>query len=172
MVGKTLIGGTLVMLAILMSGCGQQVSVGEKAVQHIDISRVKTYTSVAAVVRDSSLIASVAVVSQESKTLGGIPFTVSTVSVNRVLRGTAPGASLRVDQVGANSAVAGPLMTDGGRYLVFLTPAPDGNYYVVGVAAGLYQDSGTSYVRMDIESPALPVSLSHSEMETQVQAGP
>ncbi len=178
MTRKLAVGSTLVVLALAGSGCGpspgrvQAPGAHLKITQHIDISRVKTYTSISEVVGDSSLIAELTVKSQAQTTIGGIPFTVSIVSVDHILRGTAPAGTLGVDQVGTSTAVAEPLMALGGRYLAFLTPAPDGNYYVVGVAAGLYQDTGTSYLRMDTESPALPASASHGEMDTLVQAGP
>jgi hypothetical protein len=133
---------------------------------------VKTYASIAELVADSSLVADVTVESQTQTTIGGIPFTLSSVAVDGVLRGTGAPNMLVVDQVGDTSASAGPLMASGGQYLVFLTPAPDGNYYIVGVGAGLFQDSGSAYARLDTESPALPASVSHAAMETLIQAVP
>ena len=85
----------------------------------------------------------------------GQPWTTTTVQVERSLaaKGTAD-ATVRVRQLGGvtpNGTLAQsedfPLLTVGGRYLLFLTPSPlSGEYYPVGAPQGVFAVTADGHV--------------------------
>lgn len=156
--------------AVLAACTSSSISgTGSHGSPHIDVSRVKSYTSVAQLAADSTLVANVQVTSQQSATAGTLPFITSTAQVQHVIIGTAaPTSSIVINQVGnANTTSTAPLTQVGTSYLVFLTrtKAPSLNgYYVVGVGAGLYLDTGKQYEKLDSQSPQLPGVIGHQQL--------
>ena len=154
-------------------------------IHHIDLNRVRAYSSIAELTSDSDVIAKVTATSQHRvETIGqgaaGLDFTVTNVIPNRVLKGNVPpGSGLRVRQTGSATQVCddcGPAFKPGGHYLLFLqrftlTPGDStGQYVIVGVAAGLYEVRDDSHIaKLDPVSPeSLPAVTSLDEISRAI----
>ncbi len=151
-------------------------------------SRVRLYASLEDLVRDSAVIVSgtvtahapggddlsgddQSVITRSEVTVdavyspGGLGDTIGP-EVSAALREVATGDTVGVRQFGAVGAVstAGPILTKGDRYLLFLTPtmlsgpAAD-EFFTVGSSAGVYRFDGDSFVRASDDGDTLPASL-------------
>jgi len=149
----------------------------------IDIQRSGSYETVAALVADSSLVAIVTATSTHSiTTLNGLPFTSTTMHIDRVVRGTAPKSdTLTLRQTGpANIDDPPKIVEPGHQYLVFLgrvsfSPGTTtGEWYVVGLMAGLYEVADGKAIRLDDVRiwPLLPTDVPLSEFEAAIDAAP
>lgn len=135
----------------------------------IQTSRLKSYASVAALTGDSDnvVIATAATPAPTVESVGGLPFSVTAVTVSRSLKGTAGvGQVLRVRQVGTPTTAGAAVMQPGAQYLLYLDDfhyAQDdktGQSVLVGAGAGLFAVAGGDATRLDSDSPALPAKLS------------
>lgn len=152
-------------------------------------SRVRLYGSLDDMVRDSALIVSGTVTAHVPATddlsddYDHSAITRSKVAVDAVyspgglgdtmepevsaqLRSVAVGDTVAVRQFGAVDAVstAGPILTQGARYLLFLTPtmlpgAAADDFFTVGSSAGVYRFDGASFVRVTDDGDTVPATL-------------
>lgn len=177
-------GALLCLLLVAAPGCGadtesaavEQVIVAQ---QMSEATRVKSYERVSQLRQDSSLIVVVEATGEFAwNSYYGdetSPFAITQATVLRSLTdGTRSGDLVNVSVEAAieDGRVIGSKLEGGKEYLLFLTPqgpkAPD-VYTVVGYLAGLYERSGfdaegeSRYVRLDPESPDLPLYLTPSE---------
>lgn len=141
---------------------------------HIEASRIKTYGTVAALTADTPLVAYVTATDQAATiNLNGLPFTTRQVTVDRIVRGAAPGPTIAVRELGRPGDDTS--LVSGKHYLVFLAPfemkpgEPTGEWIVVGVYAGVWEVSASTVVRLDPESTDLPSELTVAEMDSQVR---
>lgn len=168
-----------VAIIVTLAGCGGVNSVGSaakssvaKQQEVIDVSRIHTYTSLAELASAASLIVVFeATGTQDVTTIGGIPFTITAISVLEVLKGDAKvGDNLQLRQVGPRVGSNQPVVTPGVDYLGFLVPfellpgTSTGQYVIVGVAAGLYRASNGTFARVDSQSPRLPGLISVADV--------
>jgi hypothetical protein len=144
----------------------------------ITASRARSYRSVAELARDATLVIVGTANGATTESLGGIPFTTTSVEVVRVLSGDAAvGATIPVHQTGGPGIVSPelpPVMRPGQRYLLFLEPftgpgvqTPQ-RYTIVGLA-GIWGLEGGVARRLDPASTELPDGLSVSSLEAQVR---
>jgi len=139
---------------------------------HIDTtSRVKKYTTVAALTMEAPLVAYVTATDQvETKPNAS---TTRQVTVDRVVRGSAPGQTIAVREYGR--AGSDTSLVSGKRYLVFVHPYeimrghPTGEWVVVGAYAGLWSVSAGTVTRLDPDTP-MPSRLTMTEMDSQIRA--
>lgn len=140
-------------------------------------TRAKSYHSIAELDRDSIAVALVRATPQRSvESPNGIPYTVTQVTVERVLRGQLPSTTVKIRQLGGGGARTSddaPVLSAGKQYVVFLSvftygPGRDTDQFVVTGAAGLYENNGGTLARLDPLSRDLPASLTLAELETQL----
>lgn len=145
----------------------------------IDIQRSGSYDTVAALVADSNLVVYATATSAHSvATVNGLPFTSTIMHIDRVIRGIAPKTdTLSLRQVGpADIADAPKIVEQGHQYLLFLgrvsfSPGTTtGEWYVVGLMAGLYEVAGGNAIRLDNASPLLPTDIAVSQLESAINA--
>lgn len=101
--------------------------------------------------------------------VGGIPFTVTTVQVERVLAGAVSAAVLEIQQTGAVGHATSAeitLLVPGETYVGFITPLTygasrpaTGYYVVVGLMQGLYRVVGAHLQALDTNPNPLPATL-------------
>lgn len=145
---------------------------GQNVTRHILASRAQAFHSLSALARGSEVIAvATPTDTRRVETLGDIDWTVTTVRIDRVLRGQAP-TTVELRQLGApNTSVEGqPLVRPNQQYLLFLNRftrvAGDqtGQWVVTGAVAGIYVLANNNrYDRTDAESPDLPPSMTESD---------
>jgi hypothetical protein len=165
-------------LLVLVSTACVLVVVGVACYGGIAATRAKSYHSIAELDRDSIAVALVRGTSQRSiDSPNGVPYTVTLVTVDRVLRGQLPGTTLKIRQLGGPGVTSpddGPVLVSGRQYAVFLTvftygPGRETDQYVITGAAGLYENNGTLLIRLDPQSRDLPASLTLAELEAQIK---
>lgn len=148
---------------------------------HISMQRSGSYSTVASLVADSSLVVYVTATSTHSvAAVNGLPFTTTIMRIDRVVRGTPPpGDTLPLQQIGpANVSDRATLVEGGHQYLAFLGQVSfslgttTGQWYVVGLMAGLYEVADGTVVRMDALSPNLPTGVSQATIEAAIAAAP
>ena len=166
---------SLTGLALMLAGCGSQPAATAHVV--IDGNLAKSYSSVAALLADSSAVVEVTTTDHRSVSyVGRIPYTVTTATVRRVLRGILTASSIQVRQLGMPSTTSlqvdnpQPLLSSGSTYVAFVTPftfgdgRPTGQYVVVGAGQGLYSVHSGEVTQLDSESPGLGGPLSVDEL--------
>jgi len=172
--GTTPIGGPT-------ASAGHRVATESTVAPRIEVLRSKNYTSVASLVADTELVAYVTATSGVSTgELNSLPFTVTTMHIDRVLRGKAPDTKeLPLRQIGPGDLSEGiEIVQPGHQYLIFLgkisfTPGTtNGQWYVVGLQAGLYEVASGTVRRTDAESTRLPTNVPLSQFEAAVLAPP
>jgi len=146
------------------------------AVKHVELSRAKSYDSLAQLAKESTVIARVSATNTTSiETAAGLQFTVTTVTVEKSFRGTKSGALLRVRQVGGPTTdVAGEVpaaLTAGRDYLLFMSVFRDGteptDQYVITGDAGVFEaNSSGTFDRSDPLSTNLPSKLGENDVQT------
>jgi hypothetical protein len=142
-------------------------------------SRTRIYHSIAQLDADSVGVALVrATGTQTVERVAGIPFTVTTVSVVNVLRGSLSGPSVKVRQLGGPGVAVdegAPLLQAGRDYVLFLQPFSFGpgqstdQYTVTGAGAGLFAASGGIAQALDPVSTDLPRAIAITDLRAQVQ---
>jgi len=155
---------------------GSVISTGPTAGRgHIDASRIKAYETIGALTADAPLVAYVTATGQTKTILvNGLPFTTRQVTVDRVVRGSAPSPTIAVRELGRPGDDTA--LVSGKRYLVFVAPfemnrgESTGEWIVVGVYAGIWPVSADTVTRLDPESNDLPSELTVAEMDSQVRA--
>ena len=163
---RTLAAGVVAIVV----GCGSNTAAS--STHGIQLSRAKSYTSVRQLAADSTLVViGSATANVRIETINNIPFTVTSITVSRVLKGSWTGTSLAVRQTGSTSDPVGgsPLVSPGETYLLFLqpfvgVPGTSGQFVVVGVAAGLFRVNGQFAYRLDPESPSLPATIAVADI--------
>lgn len=147
----------------------------------VEVLRAKYYTSVASLLADTEFVAYMTATSSASTgKLNGLPFTVTTMHVDRVLRGKAPEATeLPLRQIGPGDiSEETHIVQPGHQYLAFLGKisvkpgTTHGQWYVVGLQAGLYEVEGRTVRRTDDASPQLPTNVPLTEFDRAVLAPP
>jgi hypothetical protein len=150
-------GAVLVLTAAGLNNSGnRQNSPADAAVRsEIRVSYVKSYSSFTALRADSLAIVEITAAKQHPEELAGLPVTVTSATVKKVVWGEIPGgSSIEVRQVGTASVVGvntSKLLVPGTNYLVFVVPssgaldsAPD-RYLITG-DAGVYESQRGQYV--------------------------
>ena len=137
------VGIAAIAAVVLFAGCSSSPTTSGS-----DGSRVKSYSSLAALAGDSTVIVSGTVTAQ--RTAADIdpvtPFTISTVTVQAAPKGAGlvAGSTVEVRQFGSTKQIGpAPLLTMGSHYLLYLTASGlsgplASQYYVTGGDAGLY----------------------------------
>ena len=158
------VGGLLVALA----GCGSHTA-HATATEVIEASRAHYYSSVTELGRDSTLVAMIRPTGQTTvEQIGGIPFTISTVAVQRTIKGRSSSTTLRLRETGSNTTVGDvdPLVSKGRTYVAFMQPfeltpgKATGQWVLTGAGAGLFSLTGSTMTKLDPESPQIPSTLS------------
>ncbi|MEY2848617.1 MAG: hypothetical protein RI885_1282 [Actinomycetota bacterium] len=172
----------VMVCAIVLSGCapGATMSSG---------SRVKLYANVSDLARDSSLVVEVTVSQQDehAETTSSSAHTTSLAKVDATF--SPPGLSDRAKEdfsaaptevvvrqltpgAGKLDSSGGPILREGGRYLLFLVPSGvpgEGadQFYITGGTAGLFaaEDDGKSYTWLGNEGDALPPRLTVEDLQ-------
>jgi hypothetical protein len=168
---------TIVLLAL--AGCGSSAASTPSAVQNFaHTDRVATFTSIGQLAAASSAVLRVRATNASTvERVQGIAFTVTDASLEETLRGSIPGATVRIRQLGAagdGATTAGvPLVIPGQEYVVFVEPfvfsddKPPGQYVIVGGGAGLYALEPTgALLRLDSSSKGLPAALDLPTLRT------
>ncbi len=146
------------LVATALAGCTSSGSSGSlPGVSHADASRVRFYSSLQDLSSDSAAVVAGTVTAQRAaKDIDQVTvFTISTVTVQRALKGSgiAAGSTVEVRQIGdSTQATLAPLLSKGSSYLLYLTLSGlSGNlasqYYVTGGDAGIYQASSAAQSR-------------------------
>lgn len=195
-VRRTTIGTLLapaLLVALLLAACGgrsvDRPHVATPAVApastttsilSIAASRATSYTSLADLARDATMVIIGTAGSGTTRTIGGIPFTTTEVRVDRAFtQNVAAGADVLVHQTGGPGIVSPdlpPVLERDQRYLLFLEPftGPGSDttsarrYTIVGLA-GIWGLRGDSARRLDPLSTELPDRLSVQALEGQVR---
>ncbi|WP_157630699.1 hypothetical protein [Kribbella catacumbae] len=116
---------------------------------------IKSYSTFAALRADSSAIVKVTAGERKTSEVDGLPVTVTTATVNKVVWGElAGGPVIELRQVGNTDTVGvntSRLLESGGEYLVFVVPSTGAtdaspNRYLIAGEAGVYQLQADQYV--------------------------
>lgn len=163
--------------AIALGGCAQG-SGPNRPQAYVESSRAKSYHSIHDLSADAQVIARVTATANHSVAhfgRGHVPYTTTTVRVNKILRGSASGSAIKIRQLGrVGGPIIGddvPLLVAGNSYVVFLQrfafgPGRDTDQYViVGGGAGLFADHNGALKRLDPESPDLPSSIAFADLQ-------
>jgi hypothetical protein len=140
----------------------------------VTVSRAKAYGTVPALLRDADVVVVAhATDRRATESIGGIPFTITTLDQVERLRGEPVAATIDLRQLGAaDTSVEGATLVEPGRtYLLFLTKQHDkdgvatGRYGIVGLQAGMYVSEGDGrFARADEDSPSLPTDVSRGNV--------
>lgn len=148
---------------VLLAGCSQSSGVGTHG------ARAEIYTSVGALVEDSSAIATVVIdSSDQTRSSAGSPLTVATATVIENVAAPSVGLDSRegaldtslelndvitIRQMGSpDTDQETPYLQPGETYLVFLASTglpdvPDTEFYITGAVAGIYESDDDSASR-------------------------
>lgn len=162
-------------VTVLLGGCaGGGNDAPDIPVIHIDGTRPVEYTSLKQLAGNASaIIVAKPTGEQFNQPLpaeqGGVPTSAPTIyvklEVNRVLSGSLDATTIDLVSPGTDERTGEPALLNGGAVILFVTPAmyaadtPAGGYVVVGGPAGVFAQSGKSFLRVDSESPKMPTSV-------------
>lgn len=163
--------GAAALLLTGLAGCSSAASSEstvavspEPTVESYEVSRVMSYGTIADLTAGSDLVVVASISEEFTETeMDGLPFTDRVVYPSDVLKGSAT-EQVTVVSVGTPKAVGA--LKPGTTDLLFLTEyeyepgVATGKYVVTGVYAGVYeQTQGSEFIKLDPESPELPVTL-------------
>jgi hypothetical protein len=147
---------------------------------HVSTSRTKQYNSIQQLISDSQVVVRVTPTSTRTvETVGATQFTVTTVNVDQVLRGTMSSRTIKVRQLGAptgNVVIedAPPLLQPGSSYVLFLErftygPGKETDQYIaVGGGAGTFLNQNGTLKRLDPASPNLLATISLTDLQRSI----
>lgn len=167
------------LLPFLLVACGPGVEANTTP-QFVEGLRTKIYHSISELNADA--VAVVRITATDARLVepvGTVPFTVTTVRVDQVLRGSVDGGTIKLRQLGSPSGHtviedASSLVQPGSSYVAFIHrftfgPGRDTDQYVpVGGVAGLFLDQSGTLKRLDPESPDLPATITLTDLQKQV----
>ncbi|WP_427893255.1 hypothetical protein ACQHIV_10290 [Kribbella sp. GL6] len=120
-------GAVLVLTAAGLNSPGDHKTAAAPAKGLIRVSYVKSYSSLTELRADSSAIVEITAGKQHPEDIAGLPVTVTTAVVKKVIWGKISAASaIELRQVGTSSAVGentSKLLVPGTEYLVFVVPS-------------------------------------------------
>lgn len=148
----------------------------------IRVSHVRSYSTLAALRADSSAVLQVTATKQHPEDLAGLPVTVTSALVKRVVWGSAPTArTVELRQIGTSEVVGvdtSQLLVPGTDYLVFVVPSSGAldaapNRLLITGDAGVYELQRSQYLyRGGNTDPtrgnSLPAMLQATTMENAV----
>jgi len=113
-------------------------------------------------------------------TLNGLPITITTVRVTKILWGKVPTEKIFIQQVGDSSMIlhdTGPLLEKDREYLLFVTPfhlTPNddtGRYVITGNQGNFVLESGTTNFRFAGagDPPLLPRTLRPQDISSEAR---
>lgn len=162
--------GAWLLLALALTACSQRTAGTAQTTTMLEASRAKSYHSISQLARDSTAVVRAQASNRFSvEVIDQVPFTVTTMLVTEVLRGSVNGRTIQLRQLGGPEArlVGDPgIVTPNSAYLLFVMPfelkrgQTTGQYVVVGGSAGLFQDRNGIFERLDKESTDLPPMVS------------
>lgn len=162
-------------LVVSLASCG---SSADQQTAHIEDARLKGYDSIDALAHDATAVVLIEATAKTSEgSNGGIPFTVSTVRVDQVLRGSVTGSTtVDIRQLGTrNSNLGYALVRAEQRYVAFLVSYrfPEDEqpeWLIVGESAGLFELNGNAVTKVDrdVASARLPAELSLDELTSHL----
>lgn len=193
--GRRAISGFLaITAAVAVAACGTQANRQHAATKPttshkttvIDQSYATSYASLAQLRQDATSVALIKPTATTSvETLGDVPWTITTVSVQKTLAGPALPATLGLRQAGQPGDTSGsegdvgtsPLVSTNSVYIAYLQPfrmSPTGpavgdQYVTIGGLQGLFQDisaaapsspSTPAFTPVDPQSSTIPSTVS------------
>ena len=166
--GFALVAG---IATVVMAGCSPQAG-------HSEGSRADLYESVEQLADESELVVIATAAGDPSEFTAAQSLTGTWVQVDQQLTpkgldsgdALAAGESLVVWQLGTESALGPlPLMKEGQRYLLFLTPTglPElpADYFITGSSAGFWVATAGGFSRPVDEGDNLPETLTTADLE-------
>lgn len=165
-------------MSIATCACGASAhhshSSAPKQRQVIAANRAHVYRSVNELAHDSTLVAEVSPTGQTVvQSIGGIPFTVATVTVKKVMKGSyAAGKTLRLRELGdeQTSGEGDPHLSKAQTYIAFMQPfvlhrgESTGQWVLTGAGAGVFSLSGQTVTRLDHDSTAIAPKIQVADL--------
>ncbi|MFI6105537.1 hypothetical protein [Streptomyces sp. NPDC051310] len=131
----------VVLAALAVTGCSATTEAEKKSAPVLHASLQHEYKSLAELREDSSLVVRVTAAHARVRTLHTVPFTITEVKVQEVLKGKTENRTLSVQQLGSlelASPDTSQLLEKGREYILFLEP-----YHLVpGDHTGLHTITG------------------------------
>ncbi len=168
---------TAVVVVLAASSCGHSGSPARGLTTNapiVDGSRQHIFGSLKELATDSPTIVTATATKQETTTIRNVPFTVTTMRLTDVIKGTAP-ATFRVQQLGTGAGAgeggeAPVVAVVGQTYLLFMQPyeqqpgvvVASDLFVTVGADAGMYAGNLDRFDKTDGLSPSLPNSVTVS----------
>jgi hypothetical protein len=163
-------------IVAFLVGCGPS----RPANQHVAVSRVRAYHSLQELNQEAIAVVRVTAMATRSlEQVGGVPYTITPVHVDQVLRGSVDGSTILLRQMGSPSGHTviedvPPLVQAGKSYVVFLSrftygPGRDTDQYIpVGGGPGLFSDQRGTLSPLDPASPDLPKTVTLASLQQQI----
>lgn len=183
---KLLIGLTMLFLVAVVTGRGAYMFLSRDhnnitTQGSIAASCASSYTSLSGLTNGASdVIVGTVLPQSQIVHVGAIPFTLTSIKVNRVVKGTtiASGAVVSLRQLGPGGGDAQPIVRRGHTVLLFLSPFAwtpgqpvPGQFVDQGCGQGLYEGSAASpgtFVSMDSSMGHLPTKLTLADVNAAI----
>ena len=166
----------LLVAAVVLVAAGGGRSHSARATGHLYASQAKQYTSLAQLTQDATSVAVIqSTGAAKTETDGGIPWTITTMRVIRLVAGSALPSTLDLRQAGDGTTVGYPVVSTGNLYLAYVQPfelqpgvqASTGQFVAIGGLQGLFEQSGTR-VPGDSTSAFAPVTPGSDSLPANV----
>lgn len=178
-----LVGGAVAYASISTgTSAPGRTSTGNMAGPTIAASCVSNYSSVATMAGASEdVITGVVLPGSTVDFVDGVPFTVTSVQVKSVLKGSlGVGSTVQLRQLGPGAGDAEPIVHAGSTALLFVVPfqwSPTqpvaGEYVALGCGQGLYEaTTSQSSVFQAMSASGLPASLTAADAVSAISSSP